>query len=243
LTTSLTGYTVTTAGGTDTLSDIEEVRGTSWADSMDGGSESDHFVGGGGNDTLNGGGGDDLLEGGLGGDTLDGGDGGGDTASYAGSYGGVDVDLASGTGSWAHAQGDTLANIENLIGSDYGDTLTGDLVANVITGGDGTDTLTGGFGADTFLFNSVTEGGDAITDFDGAASGEGDAVDLTALGLDGGSGDLAAAIAGGFIGVVGNQLFADLDGGEVIVAAADNTLIATFTDGGAGFTLADDVLI
>ena len=43
-------------------------------------------------------------------------------------------------------------------------------------------------------------------------------------------------VASGHIGVVGTSIFVDFDGGEVIVAAADNTLIATFTDGGGGFT-------
>ena len=46
-------------------------------------------------------------------------------------------------------EGDTLSNIENLIGSAYGDTLTGDDRDNVIESGAGEDVLDGGDGADT----------------------------------------------------------------------------------------------
>ena len=53
-----------------------------------------------------------------------------DTASYAASSSGVAVNLAAGAGSGGDAQGDTLANIENLIGSAYADALTGDAGAN-----------------------------------------------------------------------------------------------------------------
>ena len=72
---------------------------------------------------------------------------------------------------------------------------------------------------------------------------QGDMIDLTGFNLDGGGKTAAELVASGHIGVVGTSLFIDLDGGEVIVAAADNTLLATFTDGGAGFVLDDDVLV
>ena len=41
----------------------------------------------------------------------------------------------------------TITNIENIVGSDYDDTLTGDDQDNVIEGGAGSDTLDGGAGA------------------------------------------------------------------------------------------------
>lgn len=91
-------------------------------------------------------------------------------------------------------------------------------------------------------YNSAGHGGDSITDFSGASE-EGDTIDLTALNLDGGGKTVAELIASGHIGLVGTVLFVDVDGGEVIVAAADNTLIATFTDGGGGFAILDDVLV
>ena len=40
--------------------------------------------------------------------------------------------------------GGTITNIENIVGSDYDDTLTGDDQDNVIEGGAGRDTLDGG---------------------------------------------------------------------------------------------------
>jgi hypothetical protein len=39
---------------------------------------------------------------------------------------------------------DTLTSIENLLGSDFNDTLTGDAGANKLEGGVGNDTLNGG---------------------------------------------------------------------------------------------------
>jgi hypothetical protein len=44
---------------------------------------------------------------------------------------------------------DTLTSIENLLGSDFNDTLTGDTGNNVLEGGLGNDTLNGGLGNDT----------------------------------------------------------------------------------------------
>ena len=46
---------------------------------------------------------------------------------------------------------DTLTNINNLIGSDYNDSLTGNTQNNALDGGAGNDTLNGGVGADTLI--------------------------------------------------------------------------------------------
>src|SRR5262245_7630333 len=99
------------------------------------------LAGGDFDDTLSGLGGDDVLHGNGGNDTLAGGAGGagGDTL-----IGGA----VSGTGD---AAGDTLSEIENLIGSAQADTLTGDGGDNVLDGGAGNDTLDGGAGDDTMI--------------------------------------------------------------------------------------------
>ena len=98
-------------------------------DILDGGIGADQMWGGKGNDTLRGGADDDILIGGVGADALDGG-AGNDTASYATSAAAVTVDLNAGTGLGGDAQGDTLSGIENLIGSAFNDTLTGNGLAN-----------------------------------------------------------------------------------------------------------------
>src|SRR5262249_8834929 len=93
------------------------------------------LLGGAGNDTVTGGAGDDVITGGAGADALDGG-GGNNTVSYAGSAKvGVTVNLLANTASGGDAQGDTIANFQNIVGSGGADTLTGDGNANVLTGG------------------------------------------------------------------------------------------------------------
>ena len=73
---------------------------------------------------------------GLGGaDALDGGDGI-DTASYAASFAGVNISLQGGTATGGDAEGDTFVRIENLTGSQFGDTLEGNSGNNLLLGGE-----------------------------------------------------------------------------------------------------------
>ncbi|MBO9552346.1 VCBS domain-containing protein, partial [Pseudomonas sp.] len=150
---------------------------------LNGGDGHDVLVGGAGNDILHGGNGNDLLIGGLGNDLLDGG-AGNDTASYASATGGVTVDLSHiGPQNTGAAGIDTLTGIENLIGSDYNDTLIGDAGDNllngglgndvlkggdgndILIGGPGNDVMTGGNGNDTFVWQKGDTGHDTVTDF------------------------------------------------------------------------------
>ena len=156
------------------------------------------FAGLGGNDSLTGAGGHDVLIGGVGGDSLDGGLGS-DTASYAGSSAGVSVDLAAGTTSGGDADGDSLANIENLYGSALADTLTGDGSDNILTGADGDDTLTGGGGGDTLIGGSgadVIDGGAGTDRTSYLGSDAAVAIDLAAGTASGGdaAGDTLTSI-------------------------------------------------
>jgi len=122
-----------------------------------GGSGDDNLLGEGGGDTLRGQGGEDTLIGGVGNDVLIGGASadllvggkGLDFASYAESSAGVRVDLAAGTAAGGDAAGDTLLEIERLLGSDKADRLSGDEDPNLLRGDSGNDTLTGRVGADT----------------------------------------------------------------------------------------------
>ena len=109
----------------------------------------DFLTGGNGKDILYGGAGDDILNGGSANDTLNGGLGN-DTATYATTTAGVTVSLAvAGAQNTGGAGTDTLIGIENLVGSNSGDSLTGDALANALNGLGGNDTLNGGFGNDT----------------------------------------------------------------------------------------------
>lgn len=92
----------------------------------------------------------DTLTGGGGADQLFGGDGV-DTASYATSAAAVSVNLGAGSAGGGDATGDALSGIENLIGSNSNDTLTGDGGVNRLEGGLGNDTLDGKAGADTMI--------------------------------------------------------------------------------------------
>ena len=130
----------TGGAGTDTLTNFENLTGSAFADSLTGNS---------GNNILSGGAGADTLVGGAGNDGLDGGDGT-DTADYSSATAAVAVDLSITTGQNTGGAGiDTLTNIENLTGSAFADSLTGNSGDNVLNGGTGADTLVGGGGNDT----------------------------------------------------------------------------------------------
>ena len=122
----------------DTIRSVESIRGSAYDDTLVGNSQSNRIEGGDG---------DDIIEGGNGFDTLDGGEGI-DTVSYESSNEAVEIDLAGDTHRGGHAEGDTISNIENIIGSGYNDILVGDDGDNMIEGGDGDDVIEGGLGAD-----------------------------------------------------------------------------------------------
>ncbi|ROO04652.1 type I secretion target [Pseudomonas fluorescens] len=171
------GHTLTGTAGDDVL-----VAG-SGDNIINAGDGNDVLTAGSGNNELHGGAGNDLLYSGPGNDLLDGGTGS-DTASYAHATAGVTVNLGLlGAQNTIGAGTDTLTGIENLVGSNFNDTLTGDNNNNVINGGLGNDilnggggddlliggmgnnTLTGGAGADTFQWLKGNSGHDLITDF------------------------------------------------------------------------------
>jgi serralysin len=133
--------------------------------SIYGGNNNDWLVGTAGADNIKGFGGDDLLKGGGGADHLDGGLGV-DTASYLDSVEWVEVNLSTGRGWHGTAQGDTLTNIENVMGSFYGDWLEGNNYANTLSGMDGSDDLFGGGGDD------VLQGGAGTDELTGGAGAD-----------------------------------------------------------------------
>src|SRR5690606_28640844 len=72
--------------------------------------------------------------------------------------GGVTVDLGITVAQDTGDGEDTLISIENLIGSDFDDTLRGNTKDNVITGGLGRDYIHGGGGVDTASYADATGG-------------------------------------------------------------------------------------
>jgi Ca2+-binding RTX toxin-like protein len=130
----------------------------------------------------------------------------------------VTVNLATLTGqNTAGAGTDTLSNFENLMGSIYNDTLTGDGNANVIEGGAGNDTINGAGGIDTLSYfhagsavtinlattsaqNTVGAGTDTISNFEnltGSAYGDTLTGDGNANVIQGGDGNDTINGAGG----------------------------------------------
>lgn len=267
LTNIITADTTGIVNGTDLDELIVGQRGVR-DDVLDGGAGDDVISGGEGNDTLRGGEGDDILEGGRGADVIDGGAHSpapvegqdapgirGDTVRYATSGAGVTVDLASsGPQVGGDAQGDTLANIENVTGSIYDDTLSGDDADNildalggnnilegrggndVLVSGDGNDILDGGAGEDNLSGgggNDVLRGGadnDVLAGLDGDDQLYGDDGDDI---LSAGSG--SDRLEGG----IGNDELIAGEGDDALLGGAgEDTLVGEAGDdslaGGAG---------
>jgi Ca2+-binding RTX toxin-like protein len=81
-----------------------------------------------------------------------------DTVSYALASAGVRVSLAlAGAQATGGSGSDSLALIENLIGSAHDDRLGGNALWNVLDGGLGADTLEGGDGSDTYMVDSALD--------------------------------------------------------------------------------------
>lgn len=178
-----------------TITDVENIIGSSSintltgdgnANDIDGGGNTDSIFGGGGNDTLTGGAGvdsvdggadDDLIKGSSGADILIGGTGN-DTLSYSSSAAGVTVNLGTSTVSGGDAAGDTVSLFENVTGSAFADILIANTATNIIRGGAGndtiyassgpasTDSLFGEAGNDLFLVTGTS----SISNFDGGSA-------------------------------------------------------------------------
>jgi Ca2+-binding RTX toxin-like protein len=174
-------------GGDDTI------NGNLGDDNLIGGAGDDRIRGASGKDFLSGGAGDDWLMPGAGLNMVDGGEGN-DTVDYSDSIVGVEVDLsflgdrAAGTGGY---QGDLIGNVENVVGSNFADTLIGDDGNNDLSGCGGDDTLvglggddrlSGNEGSDSFVF-APEFGHDRITDFDANPAGGQDFLDISAFGI------------------------------------------------------------
>jgi serralysin len=149
------------------------ILGNSIDNTLIGNGGDDVIAGRAGNDHLSGGDGNDLLDGGAGSDVLDGG-AGVDTVTYESATSGVAVHLAT-HGTAGDAAGDTYIAIENAIGSNFADVLSGNAGANLLAGLDGDDKLMGRGGADTLLGgngNDRLDGGTGIDVMNGGAGND-----------------------------------------------------------------------
>ena len=196
-------------GGDDNL------VGSAGNDTLSGGTGSDTLSGNSGDDNLLGGAGNDLLKGAGGNDTFNGG-ADSDTADYLPSSGGITADLQGGT---VTGQGDdTLTAVENVIGSEFADSLSGDSGANHLRGERGDDVLLG-LGGDDVLWGGI--GDDTIEGGTGDDYLEGDHGNDT---LSGGDGD--------------DYLDGQLDQDSLSGGAGNDTLDGSFgndlLEGGAG---------
>lgn len=155
--------------GTDTLTDVEAIIGSNFADTFNVTSQfapdgvSFHSIeGAGGNDTITGNGNTTVVfsnaSAGVNASLL-----GGFTRDAADATNGTTLDLANiGT--------DFLTNVQNLGGSNFDDVLTGNAQANTIDGEAGNDTIDGSNGADTLIGgagNDTLSGGNDDDTLDG----------------------------------------------------------------------------
>ncbi len=130
----------------DILRKIENIVGSSYADTLTGNEKANVIDGGAGADTINGGAGSDTVDykfigtlvsySGIG------------PSSYDGSNG-VDIDLLRTLQKGTIAEGDRLVSIENVSGSYGHDLLKGTNAGNRLDGGDGDDIIEGRGGNDT----------------------------------------------------------------------------------------------
>jgi Ca2+-binding RTX toxin-like protein len=197
-------------------------------------------------------GGDDFIVGVPGANAIDGGLGN-DTVSYASSTAAVAIALGGSVGAGGDAQGDTIINVENLIGSNFNDTLVGDSRTNTLLGGAGSDILNGaagvdvmvgGAGDDTYVVDNVGdvvvenagEGADTVSSsisFTLGANVEG--LTLTGSAIRGAGNELANVINGNDR----DNVLSGGDGGDTLYGYAgadwlDGGTGADWLDGGAG---------
>ena len=153
-------------GGTDTLTNIENVVGSRGNDTIIGDANANRLEGEDGNDTLDGGAGLDILVGGFGNDTyVLGADN--DTVDDGGGIDTITSSVTRSLAGYATIENLTLtgASAINGTGNNLDNVITGNDAANSLSGAGGNDTLIGGGGNDSL---SGGTGNDTMTGGDGS---------------------------------------------------------------------------
>jgi Ca2+-binding RTX toxin-like protein len=152
----------TGAASGDIFDSIELFIGTRFADTLLGSASSEQLYGGPGNDTLSGNGGSDKLFGGLGDDrffasqgreAFFGGDGY-DIVDYSLEINPIRLRLLQGHLNSGAAVGDTITEVEAIVGTNASDQLIGSRGSERFYGGAGDDTLGGEGGGDSIFGGS-----------------------------------------------------------------------------------------
>ncbi len=221
-----TGIALDGSGGTDTLINVERIRGSAFDDTLTGNAASN------------------VIQGLSGDDVIDGGAGTFDAADYSvdagfGGTGGVTANLVTGMATDGFGDTDTLVNIENVIGTNAVDLLMGDGSANFLNGLRGNDALIGGAGNDSFQGgggNDLIDGGEGVDTMiysvDVSLGGPGGvSVNLSAgTAIDGfGNVDTLISVENVFGSLFGDLLIGDGNANLLLGQAGNDVL-----DGGAG---------
>jgi hypothetical protein len=228
-------------GGTDTLTSIEQARGSDFDDHLRGSDDlavKEHFTGDAGNDVIDGGAGIDF-------------------ASYtdvALARGGVDIFLENGSATVEDRLGgiDTLVNVEGVSGTHTHDTLRGGLGDQWLRGRGGSDSLDGGAGSDWASYGGDPAGVQVSLAIGGAIDGYNGPAGLLALGgidsfvsienVEGSDFDdliIGSAEHNQFSGRAGNDTIDGAGGADTAVyggAHSAYTVVRTAT----GFTVTDN---
>ena len=185
-TTDLTTGTLSGTEGTDIITNtVEVIYGSSgYDDTLSGNANANTFYGWGGNDTIDGGRGNDTIYGGSGDDTIAGNEGndflvggdsvgvlaGWDSVDYSSDAAGVTVNLTTGTATDGSGGTDTLSGFSRVLGSNYADTLTGNIGADDLRGNGGDDWFVMSAGNDTIYGGTTLQTNGDTVDFINAST-------------------------------------------------------------------------
>jgi Ca2+-binding RTX toxin-like protein len=138
-----TGVVTDNWGNTDHVSNVQEIIGTRYDDTLVGGNAANNAL--------------EVFVGGLGADSIDGGSGW-DRVLYTSSTSGINVALTTGTAIDGLGSTDKLTGIEEIWGSPFADVIKGGSAAESFEGAGGNDTMDGGLGIDAVTYMSSPAG-------------------------------------------------------------------------------------